>query len=360
MAIARPLPAHAEDWQSYSPTTYVVHEMDKDSVRVVDGLVHFRYRERLPSSGDRRGFDRPLEAVADCGRRLRSDLTKAPLALRPVFENTQSADQVDFACAAAGLPSTKPPPPSDGATRDWRRRAGAAVDANSVKVRDGLVQVEVEVASTAWTDAGVATRVIDCARRRIADAAGPARPLVSIDEFGSPALAELACELARVPLKPASRPKAVDVDAPLVDVRQVRRDDELYEIDLSKLELRDGLVHFTYRQHFLADGTVLRSGKLVHAVVDCSGRRRSDETDGQFDLRAVKPHTRGSHQLDRVCDQVLPGNASAAGDRAHPGDAASASPGAAACRYVRAESTPAHWRGSRLRVDGASTACPCR
>ncbi len=365
VAVALPRAVAAPDWQVYYQSArQSVDEIDKDSVHVVDGLVHFRYRNRrrIDDAVDQNDFDRPIEAVADCATRRRADVTKGPLELRAVYEETLSAFQLDFACGLAGVASNKPAAPAEIVHRDWRRHAGGAIDANSVKTRDGLVFFDSDYDGRLTAD--INSAVVDCSSRKSAAVHGEQFVLQAIDETGIQApRAKLACELAHLPMTPPIATKAVDFDVVLLDARQAQIDDELYRVDLNSydVQLIDGLIHFTYEQHFLPDGTMTRLGRKIAAVVDCTGRRRSDDVDGAKHLQPVNPNTRGSRQVDLVCQyaskrfKVGAPDAPAMASFDAPAKATQAATG---CRYMRIDGTPVEWRDRRLRVAGTIDGMP--
>jgi predicted aspartyl protease len=155
-------------------------------------------------------------------------------------------------------------------------------------------------------------------------------------------------------------PKPVDFNVMFLDPRQALRDYELYQIDDSTLQVRDGVVHFTYRQHFMTDGTMARVGIAIPAVVDCEGHRRSDVVDGQSDLQPVRPGTRGARQVYEACRRIKKSDRwtrNPLGDP-FPVVLAPGIPLANACRYVRGDSTPVEWRGNRLLVSGSIDGTP--
>jgi hypothetical protein len=293
---------HAEDWQTYSVTTITIHEIDADSIRVSDGLVHFRYRQYLASGTKGPAiFERAIDAVADCAGRRHADLTRAPLELMSVHEATLSARQLDFACRLAGQASKPPTPTVHKSEPDWEEyERGTAIDRNSIRVEGPLVffaYARVGGRITAESD----TAVIDCAGRQRSEVAGKYYTLQKIVEGGYQVRqAELACRLAKMPMPAGASPAPVDFSvrpSPKGGVEEFPH----YNMVRNLVKTQDGLIHFQYASPYMSDGSTPQEHHFFDAVVDCATRRRSDEVAGKFDLQPVDPSTRGASQVNRVC-----------------------------------------------------------
>lgn len=301
---AAPLTAGAVDWQTYLASTGMVHEIDVDSVHVVDGLVYFRYREYLDSGRSLPPFDRPIDAVADCEGRRHADTSNAPLQLRPVYEHTQSAFQIDFACSAAGLSAKTHVAVAQPDVRDLRRfTLNRFIDANSLKVDGSLVFYRQFSRLVSFAKPSVLSNgsdaVVDCTARRGAEVAGTRFVLRDIDEryFGG-AAANLACKLAKLPTtQPRVVAEPIDWSAPANEVMAGWLHSQ---IDSNSLEPRGNLIYFTYDAVFTVNGMSFHYP--AEAEVDCNGRRRSDIVDEKENLFVVEDGSRGARQLEYVCE----------------------------------------------------------
>ncbi len=299
LCLALPVAAHAESWQSYLSDPLTIHEIDADSVRIDGAVVHFSYRER-PSNGRPAVFDKPVEGAVDCEGRRSGDVVRGTLDLRPIFEGTQSAYKLDFACRLAGRGTRTHVAAATPTSTDWVTYfPGARIDRNTIQVRDGLVYYSYLARGSYSQEPSPA--VVDCAHRQRSEGTPERHDLQPITE-GSPQArqAEMACKLAQRPMPPGPTPVPVDFSAPVPE-SQVGSDNLVYDIYAPSLKMRDGLVHFVYFTPYLSDGTTAILNQPLFAVVDCAARRRSEETAGQFDLRPVEPGTRGANQVDRVC-----------------------------------------------------------
>ena len=299
LCLALPMAAHAESWQSYLSDPLTIHELDADSVRIDGGLVHFDYRER-PSNGRAAVFDKPVEGAVDCEGRRSGDVVRGKLDLRPIFEGTQSAYKLDFACRLAGRGTRTHVAVARPASSDWVTYfPGASIDRNTIQVREGLVYYSYLARGGYTQDASPA--VVDCAHRQRSEGTPERHDLLPITE-GSPQArqAEMACKLAQLPMPPGPTPVPVDFSERVPESR-IGSDNLVYDIFPPSLKLREGLVHFVYFTPYLSDGTTAILNQPLFAVVDCAGRRRSEESAGQFDLKPVEPGTRGANQVDRIC-----------------------------------------------------------
>ena len=277
----------------------MVQEIDADSVQLVDGLVHFKYRERY-SNGGQYIFEKPIEGLADCAGRRYADVTRGTPELHSIYEKTQSAYKLDFACRLAGLGTRKYVSAAQPTPYAWAPYAkGSAIDSNTIEVKDGLVYFRYLAAGGYTSETSPA--VVDCAHRQRSEGTPERHNLQPITE-GSPQAwqAELACKLASqsMPAGPGPVPVDFSVRIPAADVGS---DNIVYDIDPSSVTLRDGLVRFVYFTRYLTDGTVTILNQRIPAVVDCAARQRSDDVAGKFDLKPVEPDTRGANQVERVC-----------------------------------------------------------
>lgn len=301
LCVLAPVTAGATNWQTFQADYLTVREIDADSVRVVDDLVHYRYRTRLANGTANGSFDAPIDAVVDCEGRRHGDVTRTGhLELRPVFEKTVSALKLDTACRLAGRAHVVHTGGEVDTVRDWVAYDDhAAIDRNSVDAHDGLVFFDYRARGQYSREASAA--VVDCAHRQRSEHVGRNYNLQPLFEGGTQALqAEMACRLAQQPMPPAPKPAPVDFAAHL-DPGDVGSDDVMYAVDRNSLSTRDGLVHFLYVTPWLTDGSRALEPQPVAAVVDCAGRRRSDVVDDRFDLQPAVPGTRGAAQVERVC-----------------------------------------------------------
>ena len=89
----------APAWQVYFTRAPVVWELDANTVRVADGLVHFVWRLRFTEGSPTVSY--PVDAVADCAGHRRSDVAFNKFKLRSPDDGTQEAKQLEFACGLA-------------------------------------------------------------------------------------------------------------------------------------------------------------------------------------------------------------------------------------------------------------------
>lgn len=344
-SLAWPTTALAANWQPYLLQNNIVHEIDVDSLQVAAGVVTYKARSHVASETLLARFAGGQGAAADCAGRRHAEDIGGYYGFTEVTEGSKTAAQVDMACRLAGLATTP------GQLPDWQPLPDDLfIDVNSMKVRDGLLFFSFRNVRNRFGEAQGRV-VVECATRKRSEVVGVHYNLQRIVEGGQQARQfESACRFAHQPTPPAPSIAPVDFDETIAP-ENAGDDNLLHDILRSGMTERDGLVRFKYATRLLTDGSQAQEDQLLDAVVDCAGKRRADEVAGRFELRPVRPGTRGALQVARVCGmtETAGKNTTTAGK-----DAGAAS----SCRYVRVGSVPIEWQGARLRVSGSINGTP--